>query len=137
MTRLVDTNVLVDETIEDSERHLKACKLVDSSQRALLPRVVLLEYVWVMLKRVRAPSDFVAKKLEEYYLKFTPYCERLADMELALSMMSEDGAPPNQFNDYLILACARNNRAELVTFDAELAEMADGRGVRCAEPLKQ
>ena len=91
MKRLIDTNVLIDETLEDSDRHEEACKLVDSSQRALLLRTVLLEYIWVMLKKVDAPPEFVMRKVEEYYLKFTPYCEKLTDIRLALSLLPKKG----------------------------------------------
>ena len=41
MRRLVDKNILIDETLEDSERHEMACRLVDSSEALLVPRVVL------------------------------------------------------------------------------------------------
>jgi len=126
MRQLVDTNILVDETLEDSERHELAIKLFDESEILILPRVVLLEYIWVMLKRVKVPLDFLMEKVSEYYsdARVQFYCETEEDIKSALLIMKKEKAPTSAFNDYLILAIAKNNKTEILTFDSELKEIA-------------
>lgn len=126
MRRLVDTNILVDETLEDSDRHKLASRLFDESENIIIPRIVLFEYIWVMLKRVKPPLGFLAEKVSEYCsdarLRF--YCETEEDVRLALSIMAKENASSSAFNDFLILAVAKNNDAEILTFDNELKEIA-------------
>ncbi|MGB9717391.1 MAG: PIN domain-containing protein [Thermoproteota archaeon] len=126
MKQLFDTNILVDETLEDSERHTLATKLFDESETIILPRVVLLEYVWVMLKRVKAPPDFLVEKVSEYRsdARVNFYCETEDDVKLALLIMKREKMPASAFNDCLLLAIAKNNKAEILTFDDELKGIA-------------
>jgi len=126
MKQLVDTNILVDETLEDSERHELATKLFDEPEIIILPRVVLLEYIWVMLKKVKVPLDFLVEKVSEYYsdARVQFYCETEEDIKSALLIMKKEKAPTSAFNDYLILAIAKNNKTGILTFDSELKEIA-------------
>ena len=48
MKALIDTNVLVYDTFEDSIYHAEAKKLLDSLDRWIIPSIVIHEYVWVM-----------------------------------------------------------------------------------------
>jgi hypothetical protein len=122
----VDTNILVNETLEDSERHELATKLFDESEIIILPRVVLLEYIWVMLKRVKVSLDFLVEKVSEYCsdARVQFYCETEEDIKFALSIMKKEKALTSAFDDYLILAIAKNNKTEILTFDSELREIA-------------
>ena len=60
---VVDTNVLVYDTFEDSLYHETAARLLDSLDRWLVPLIVI--YVWV-LKGPNVESVHVKEKLLEY-----------------------------------------------------------------------
>jgi len=48
LSAVVDTNVLIFDTFEDSEFHIEAMKLLDSLKRWILPSIVFHEYVWFL-----------------------------------------------------------------------------------------
>jgi predicted nucleic acid-binding protein len=62
---VVDTNVLVYDTFEDSLYHEAAARLLDSLDRWLIPLIVVYEYVWV-LKGLNVEPAHVREKLLEY-----------------------------------------------------------------------
>ncbi len=67
MTKLLpDTNVLVYETVEDSEHHAEASRIMEEAEGIYIPLIVLHEYVWVMLK-LSVDPNFISLKLREYY----------------------------------------------------------------------
>ena len=131
MRLLPDTNVLVYETVEDSARHLEACRLLDGARHVLLPSIVLHEYAWVMLK-LGADPEFVSAKVEEYLRdpRMRYFAEPSTAYREASRMLIEDGAISREFNDYLILAVARMEEAVLATYDRRLKKAASKRGVR-------
>jgi predicted nucleic acid-binding protein len=50
MKLLLDTNVLVYDTIEDSKYHGEASKIIDSAEEIFIPPIVVHEYIWVLLR---------------------------------------------------------------------------------------
>lgn len=56
MRLLPDTNVLIYDTIEDSEHYDKAAKIIDEAKEVIIPSLVIHEYVWAMFEIVQAPS---------------------------------------------------------------------------------
>lgn len=68
---LLDTNVLVYDTIGDSEAHSVAVELVDSASEIIIPSIVVHEYIWVMLRPGVNPL-FVADKVGEYLNALEP-----------------------------------------------------------------
>ncbi len=65
MRLLLDTNILVYDTIEDSEHHYDVVKIIDTADEIFIPTIVIHEYIWVMLK---LPVDIkiILIKIHEY-----------------------------------------------------------------------
>ena len=132
MRVLVDTNVLVYDTVEDSEYHSDASAIIDNATELVIPSIVVHEYVWVLARRLAVSLNLISMKLREYLedprVKYL--LEDLGIYERAFKMMIEDGASAAEMNDYIILSTAINERAALATFDRDLAKRAVKRGIR-------
>ena len=126
---LPDTNVLVYETVEDSPSHAEACEIIDSARAIILPSIVLHEYLWVMVRRLEVPPDFVARKVEEYLSdRRVRYVVEPRDAVLdALELLKN--RPVRDLNDLLILFTAVRYDAVLATFDRELRKAARAVGL--------
>ena len=132
MRVLLDTNVLVYDTIEDSEHHNEASKIIDSAKEIYILPIVVHEYIWVMLKVVKVTPTFVLRKLREYledpravYMLESP--DMLYD---ALRMLEEDKASIKEVNEYIIMSASLHRDLLLATYDKELRVRARRRGIK-------
>jgi len=122
---VVDTNVLIYATIEDSEHHEEAYRIL-MEKHIVIPYVVLYEYLWVLLKLTNNVK-FTKIKIEE--LKdFQLLHEDIDIIQTGLEALSKDGAPLTMANDYIILAIAMLEGA-LATYDKRLRKLANKYGI--------
>jgi len=130
MKLLLDTNVLVYDTVEDSEYHDEAVKIIDSAGEILIPPIVVHEYIWVMLKFSVDP-DVIIIKIREYLedMRAKYLHESLRILDHAFKMLKEDNASTKSVNDYIILSLALNNRIDIASFDRGLKTIASKRGI--------
>uniref|UniRef100_A0A7C4B999 Ribonuclease VapC n=1 Tax=Thermofilum pendens TaxID=2269 RepID=A0A7C4B999_THEPE len=128
---LVDTDVLLHDTFEDSEKHAEAAEILDEADRVYLPSIVVHEYLWLLLTKFKQSPEVVREKLEEYFgdARFIYVSENSEVFLRALEMMREDGADPYMVNDYIILVLAQRLGATLATYDEELKQIARRRKV--------
>ena len=128
---LPDTNVLVYETVEDSPHHVEAAELIDSAREVLIIPIVLHEYMWVMIRKLRVPASFVAAKISEYLEDpRTRYiAEPLSVINKALGLLEKGYMQPRELNDAIILTSAIQYNAVLATFDQRLRRKAKQLGV--------
>jgi predicted nucleic acid-binding protein len=126
---VVDTNVLVYDTLEDSVFHEKAASILDALGKSLLPSVVIEEFLLV-LEQLRVDWELVGRKLEEIlsWGELVPVVRE--DFEFSLSMVREEKISFRRFNDKLILSVAMRRKLPLLTFDAELRKEGMRHGVR-------
>ena len=132
MKLLIDTNVLVYDTIEDSDHHQEAKNIIDEASEIYIPSIVIHEFIWILLRRLGLNPIFVIKKITEYLVEDprTNYIlENPQIINKALIMLKNDKSPPTMVNDYLILATATSLKATLATFDNELRKIAKRRGI--------
>ncbi|RLE65790.1 MAG: VapC toxin family PIN domain ribonuclease [Thermoprotei archaeon] len=131
MKLLLDTNVLVYDTVEDSPQHKLAVKIIDNAGSLYITSLVIFEYLWILLKKLNLNPEFAKIKLREYLEdpRTIYVCEDLDLLEKALKYMVEDRSPPHELNDYIILCAAETRNATLATFDKKLAKIAEKRGV--------
>jgi Predicted nucleic acid-binding protein, contains PIN domain len=122
---VVDTNVLIYATIEDSEHHKEAYRIV-TKRHIVIPYVVLYEYLWVLLKLTN-DVKFTKIKIEELKT-FQLLHEDIDTIRTGLEILNKDGAPPTTANDYIILATAMLEGA-LATYDKRLRKLAERHGV--------
>ncbi len=132
MRLLPDTNVLIYDTVEDSEHHDEAAKVVDEAKEIFIPSIVVHEYLWAMLKIVQAAPSFVALKVREYLEdpRTTYMLEPMDAITEALRMLEADRESVKEINDYVILATALHYDLTLATFDRKLKKRALRRGLR-------
>ena len=119
MKLLVDTNVLVYDTIEDSDHHQEAKNIIDEASEIYIPSIVIHEFIWILLRRLYLNPDFIIKKITEYLVEDprTNYIlENPQIINKALIMLKNDRSPPTMINDYLILATAASLKATLAHF---------------------
>ncbi|MDK2372423.1 MAG: PIN domain-containing protein [Candidatus Korarchaeota archaeon] len=129
---LPDTNVLVYETIEDSTHHEEATEIMESANAIIIPAIVLHEYLWVMIRRLQVPLDFMVDKIDEYLSdrRVSYVIEPPSAVIDALEQLR--GSSARNLNDFLILSTALRYDAVLATFDRELRKFAESLGVEVA-----
>ena len=131
MKLLPDTNALVYETVEDSEHHATASKIIEEANAVYIPTIVLYEYIWVMLK-LSVDPEFISLKLNEYYenpkIRFIQ--EGLEPVTEALRNLKERGLAASDINDLIILHVAKRNDLTLLTFDKRLKALSKRNGVK-------
>ena len=130
MKLLPDTNVLIYETVEDSDHHEEACRILDECSEIFIPSLIIHEYFWVAL-RLGINIKIVLTKIEEYLDDPRTYyfIESLNVYRNAVNMLLEDGKDYREINDYIILAVAYDEKIVLATYDEDLRRAAMQRGV--------
>ena len=126
MHAVIDTNVLIYDTVEDSEKHDDVEELLESLGAWLIPTLVLYEYVWFFKRQGLEVND--VKELVEGYIS-DPLCRILVDngtpLKKALEIITSQELSLARFNDMLILSHAIHEKAPLATFDRKLRENAE------------
>ena len=123
---LIDTNVLVYSTFEDSERHKEAVKVLTEND-VVIPQIVIYEYIWVLAKLTNN-ADLIKQKLEE--LKdFEIVKEEIEDIIKGVEMLKYDNKSLRMLNDYIILALAKRLNIGLATYDNNLIKAGIKNGV--------
>jgi predicted nucleic acid-binding protein len=132
MKLLLDTNVLIYDTIEDSEYHNIASEIIDRAVQIFIPSTVIHEYLWIMLKLLQIPLNIIEVKLRDYLEDpKTVYILEDADILInALNMLIEDKQDVKEINNYIILSTARKYNLILATFDKRLKKIAINRDVK-------
>ncbi|MCS7105410.1 MAG: PIN domain-containing protein [Thermofilaceae archaeon] len=124
---VLDTNVLVYATVEDSEHYSESLKLLNEDD-SVIPQIVVYEFLKVILELTRDPR-FLYRKVVELAER-SILCEPLNVVQLGVELWVGDGAPAGELNDYIILALAVYNNAELATFDKKFRKVAEAHGVK-------
>lgn len=123
---VIDTNVLVFDSFEDSEHYEEAASLLNDLQRWIIPGIVIHEYVWV-LKGLDLPLSFLRSKVREYLLNektsFSP--TNIGNINYALKNMEKI----TEYNDLLILSTALRDDQYLASFDEKLRSRAETLGL--------
>ncbi len=123
MECVVDTNVLIHDTIEDSEFHEAAASDLGRLSRWLVPTVVIEEYVSVLWK-LGLKKGFIGRKISEFMasrvVEVVPVENE--DIEMAAELISRERTSFRSFNDKLVVSIAKRRKAFLLTFDKDLKE---------------
>lgn len=123
---MIDTNVLVFDSFEDSEHYEEAANLLNDLQRWIIPGIVIHEYVWV-LTGLDLPPSFLRSKVREYLLNektsFSP--TNIGNINYALKNMEKI----TEYNDLLILSTALRDDQYLASFDKKLRSRAETLGL--------
>lgn len=126
MSAVVDTNVLVFDTFEDSDSHKEAAESLDALEEWVIPGIVYHEYVWFMKDQEVDTADTKVKMMEylmDAKTRFRPV--DADDVAFAVGNARRLG----EYNDLLILSSAKRLGSPLLTFDRGLAARAREFGV--------
>jgi len=125
MEAIIDTNVLVYETVEDSLYHEEATKKMGELKTVHLPTNVLIEFI-LLMKRLGLSEGFIAKKvlriLEGENFKLVDITS--SDFRESLSLIAREGTSVKRINDKMILALARRKGLPILTYDKQLKQQA-------------
>ena len=129
MHGVIDTNVLIYDTFEDTEFHKRAEEVLESLDRWYVPAIVAQEYVW-FFKNNGFSAGEALEALGGYAEdpRFRGLSEDPGIIESALNFVVAEGLSLSRFNDAVILLHALE-RGTLVTFDAKLRKLAKRKGV--------
>ena len=121
MSCVVDTNVLIFDTFEDSEHHADARERLDTTDEWYLPSIVFHEYFWFM--RAKGVSlDFTKAKMNEYiYHEKTKFLPTIMD-DIIFAM--KEITDVKDYNDLVILSHAKRLNLALLTYDSTLKKKA-------------
>lgn len=129
MDCIIDTNVLIDYTILDSERHDQAKRGLEKVTHGYLPTVVVEEFVQV-LARFGLGKNAINEKLKETLETYSVISITVQNFyDSAQMIMSEDASSFKRFNDEVILSSARTIGLPVFTFDRELIRECSSAGV--------
>lgn len=118
---VLDTNVLIFDTFEDSEFHFEATRVLDSVERWCIPSMAFHEFLWFFKGRDFRLTE-VKAKVEEYLTneKSAFAACTLDDIQFAAERMKSY----HEYNDLIILSVAERTKLPLLSFDANLKKMA-------------
>jgi len=129
MHGVIDTNVLIYDTFEDTEFHKRAEEILESLDRWYVPAIVVQEYVW-FFKNNGFSAREALEALRGYREdpRFRGLSEDPQLIESALNLVVEEKLSLSRFNDAVILLHALE-KGTLVTFDVKLRNLAKRKGV--------
>ena len=134
MTVLVDTNVLVYDTIENSSHHDSASELIDESEDPIINSLSIVELGFV-LPRYGIDNESVRMKIEELLHSdyFTVSWISGKMIEQVSAFMVENKLSFREFNDWIIAYDAYSRNVPLVTFDKILQKKCKKLGIQVIE----
>jgi uncharacterized protein len=126
MSAVVDTNILVFDTFEDSAQHDEAVKALNALETWIIPGIVLHEYVWFMKDQLVGVEE-TRLKVEEYLTDAKTRFRTVDADDISFSL--QNAKRLRDYNDMLVLSSARRLGLPLLTFDKDLSKSAKRLGV--------
>ena len=135
MKALIDTNVLIYDTFEDSIFHRDARKLLDSLNIWYLPLIVLYEYVWFMKGLGVSAKDVYDKVLEYIESERTRVVAETGKIVLsALTSILDENISLSRFNDKILVQIALEGKIPIASYDRKLRSQARKHGLTILPP---
>ena len=134
MTVLIDTNVLVYDTIENSPHHDSASEIIDESEDPIINSLSIVELGFV-LPRYGIDNESVRMTIEELLHSdyFTVSWISGKMIEQVSAFMVENKLSFREFNDWIIAHDINSRNIPLVTFDRVLQRKCKKLGIRVIE----
>ncbi|MFM9860147.1 type II toxin-antitoxin system VapC family toxin [Pseudoxanthobacter sp. M-2] len=116
-----DTNILLRIVLSDDERQSPVARALalkaSPDEPVLISVVVLVEFVWTLIRQKKVPRDIVVAELETLLLRPDVLIESVDAVEVALGHFRSGKA---DFSDYLIAELGRTAGATTTyTFDTD------------------
>lgn len=126
---IVDTNVLIYDTFEDTTHHKEARSLLDSLPEWNVPSVVIIEFI-AFLNKLHIKREDILNKLDELINdpKFNLIEVEKEDLLTALKIVKDERLSPLRINDKIILSISSRRKENLLTFDKQLKRELESLG---------
>jgi predicted nucleic acid-binding protein len=121
MEAVIDTNVLVYDTIEDSAYHEDAREKLSTLKKWVIPTVVLEEFAIVLLQ-LKVEKSFIVRKMLEILHDEKAEIVPLTRQHFldSTNTVSKENISFKRFNDKLIVSVAKARRLPVFTYDKEI-----------------
>lgn len=118
---VIDTNVLIYDTVEDSVYHKDAEEKLSNLRKWVIPTVVLEEFAIVLLQ-LRVGRSFIREKLleilENEKVEIAPLTrQHFID---SINTISKESISFKRLNDKLIVSAAKSRKLPVFTYDREI-----------------
>ncbi|OYT54464.1 MAG: hypothetical protein B6U77_02765 [Candidatus Hecatellales archaeon ex4484_218] len=130
MEVIVDTNILVYETVEDSIYHKDVMEKLEKIDVPYLLTNILIEFILVM-KKLGLEENFIVNKVLEILedKRIRLFSIKSVDFKEALKIIGQEKMNTGKINDKIVLALARKNKLPIYTYDKQLKRQAKNLGI--------
>jgi len=121
LSAVIDTNVLIYDTFEDTSLHKEAKTKLDKLENWCIPAMVIHEYIWFMKAEgidISTAKDETIRYITHEKTVIVP------DDTDGILFSIENMKNYQDYNDHVILAAAKRLNKPLFTFDRQLKEDA-------------
>jgi len=131
MEAIIDTNILVYETIEDSMYHKEVVEKLKDLEGLYIPTNILIEFILVM-KRLKLENQIIMRKILEILEDPRISLINIAKMDFkeSLRIIIRENRDMKEINDKIILALAKRKNLPIYTYDRQLKQQARKYGVK-------
>ena len=131
MEAIIDTNILVYETIEDSMYHKEVVEKLKDLEGLYIPTNILIEFILVM-KKLKLENQIIMRKILEILEDPSITLINIAKMDFkeSLRIIIRENRDMKEINDKIILALAKRKNLPIYTYDRQLKQQARKYGVK-------
>jgi len=118
---VIDTNVLVYDTMEDSSFHEDVRDKLYRLEKWIVPSVVLEEFALVLMQ-LKVKESFIRDKILEILLNEKTEIATLSKQHFidSIDIISREKVSVNRLNDKLIVSVAKAKKSPIFTYDKEI-----------------
>jgi len=118
---VIDTNVLVYDTVEDSSFHKDVRDKLSKLKKWIVPSVVLEEFALVLMQ-LNLEEGFIRDKIMEILSNGKTEVASLSRQHFidSIDIISREGISVNRLNDILIVSVAKVKRSPIFTYDKDI-----------------
>ena len=131
MEAIIDTNILIYETIEDSMYHKEVVEKLKDLESLYIPTNILIEFILVM-KKLKLENQIIMRKILEILEDPSITLINIAKMDFkeSLRIIIRENRDMKEINDKIILALAKRKNLPIYTYDRQLKQQARKYGVK-------
>jgi hypothetical protein len=117
MSAVIDTNILIYDTFNDTSYHIEAKKELYALEKWIIPTLVFHEYIWFM--KAENIQYHIAKEKILDYINHEKTVSTSDDKEHLLNALNLT-EKYSDYNDSVILSIANRLQVPLITYDKKL-----------------
>ena len=125
MYAIIDTNIIIYDSIEDSIHHQESQELLNNLSGWFIPTLVVYEYIWFFRElkfNANLVNDLLLGRISNPKCKIVPDDNTYTQDAINLCISKDFSL--SRFNDMLILSVAKKKNNPLLTFDNKLRKDA-------------